>query len=383
MMRDRVTLCFFVDALGWELFRKHPCFEDVAPHAYRQRTVLGYSCAAQPTILTGEMPSTHGHWGMFYRTEHSQLASLRHMRLLPPALSSHWRVRRQILKLHKRSSGICGYYNLYRIPFELFSEFDLVEKNDIYAPKAFESGTPSIFDDLTGRNVPYRVWTWRTPLERAFHELEESLSAEPDLRFAMLYTAYLDAFLHDNIGDEVAVDAAIRNVERLVNRAVERARETSGRVDVLVFSDHGMAPTTGEHDLMAELRALELAARRDYLVFYDSTMARFWFTHGDARTEIVGLLRELCCGTMLENGYLEEEGIYFEDGRFGELVFLMNPGTIVVPSYMGVKAPAGMHGFSPDHEDSYAVLMSSEELDPAPQHIRDTYSVMRRLAGVG
>ena len=87
-MRDRMTLCFFVDALGWELFRKHPCFQDVTPHAYRQRTVLGYSCAAQPTILTGEMPSTHGHWGMFYRTEHSQLASLRHMRLLPPALSS-------------------------------------------------------------------------------------------------------------------------------------------------------------------------------------------------------------------------------------------------------------------------------------------------------
>ena len=382
-MRDRVTLCFFVDALGWELFRKLRCFEDVAPHAYRQRTVLGYSCAAQPTILTGEMPSTHGHWGMFYRTDHSQLAALRHMRLLPPALSSRWRVRRQILKLHRRSSGISGYYNLYRIPFELFSKFDLVEKKNIYAPDAFASGTPSIFDDLAGRSVPYRVWTWRTPLEAAFTELEESLASEGDLRFALLYTAYLDAFLHENIGDEAAVGAAIRNVERLVCHAVERARETTRQVDVLVFSDHGMAPTTGEHDLMAELRALELSPGHDYLVFYDSTMARFWFAHGDARTEIVGLLRELSCGTMLENGYLKDEGIHFEDGRFGELIFLMSPGTIVVPSYMGGKAPAGMHGFSPDHEDSYAVLMSSEELDPTPTHIRDTYATMRRLAGIG
>ena len=69
---DRVALCFFVDALGWEVAERHGCFRKIAPHTYRQRTVLGYSCAAQPTILTGLMPSEHGHWGMFYRSESSE-----------------------------------------------------------------------------------------------------------------------------------------------------------------------------------------------------------------------------------------------------------------------------------------------------------------------
>jgi hypothetical protein len=38
-----------------------------------------------------------------------------------------------------------------------------------------------------------------------------------------------------------------------------------------------------------------------------------------------------------------------------------------------------MHGFTPEHPDSYAVIMSSSELDPAPTHIRDTYAAMRSM----
>ncbi len=383
MKRDRITLCFFIDALGWELAERHRCFEAVAPHRYRQRTVLGYSCAAQPTILPGAMPSEHGDWAMFYRTERSDLAVLKHLRMLPPALGSHWRVRRQIFKLHKRWSGLTGYYNFYCIPFGLFAQFDICEKRNIYAPEAFESGVPSIFDDLEREAVPYRAWTWRTPLEQSFAELGDTLDSDADLRFVLLYTAYLDGFLHANIGDEAAVETAIRSIERLVVKAVERAHETSEKVDVLVFSDHGMTPTTRERDLMRDVHSLELAPKSDYLAFYDSTMARFWFSNNDARKEIVDMLSGLSCGTILESGQLREEGVWFEDERFGELVFLMNPGTLVVPSYMGAKAPKGMHGFSPDHPDSHAILMSSEELEPDPGHIRDTYTVMKRLAGAG
>lgn len=134
---DRLTLVFFIDALGWELVGDRDFFAAVAPHRYRQRTVLGYSCAAQPTILTGRMPSDHGHWGMFYRSPRSEMASLRVFRLVPPRISGHYRFRRQALKLHRRWTGFSGYYNLYRIPWRLFGSFDLIEKRDIYAPGAF------------------------------------------------------------------------------------------------------------------------------------------------------------------------------------------------------------------------------------------------------
>jgi hypothetical protein len=205
MRRQRLALCFFIDALGWEQATRHGAFETLAPHGYRQRTILGYSCAAQPTILTGTMPSEHGHWAMFYRTDRSDLASLRHLRFLPRSVTHRARVRRQFLKYHRRLSGLTGYYNLYRVPFELFGEFDVCEKRDVYAPGAFEGGVRSIFDVLSERGIAYRRWTWRTDLDVALAELEDAVVGEPDLRFALLYTARLDAFLHDHVGDVEAV----------------------------------------------------------------------------------------------------------------------------------------------------------------------------------
>jgi hypothetical protein len=378
MRKGSITLCFFVDALGWELARRHRCFEAIAPHAYRQRTVLGYSCAAQPTILTGLMPVDHGHWAMYMKTGRSEMASLRHLRLLPLALTDRGRFRRQVLRFHKRTSGFSGYYNLYRIPFDLFAHFDACEKRDIFAPNAFAPGVASIFDVLRAEEVSYQSWSWKTSLDDSFAELEAAIASETDLRFALLYTPYIDAFLHGHIGDDGAVAGALKDVERRIARAVELAREAYSDVEIIIYSDHGMTPTTGTCDVMRAIDGLGLSRHTDYIAFYDSTMARFWFLNDDARVRVIETLDGLEAGSVLPDERLHEEGILFEDGRFGELVFLMDPGTLILPSFMGKSVPKGMHGFSPDHEDSYAVIMSDRPVDPAPTHIRDTFAVMRR-----
>lgn len=379
MSKGRVTLCFFVDALGWELAERHGSFRSVAPHAYRQRTVLGYSCAAQPTILTGRMPSEHGHWGMFYRTERSELAPLRALSVLPPQVAYHWRFRRLLFRLHRRMSGFSGYYNFYTIPFGLFGSFDLIEKRDIYAPAAFDSGVPSIFDVMHDRSVAYRRWTWATGFDQAFAELGGALESDSEYRFLMLYTPFIDGFLHGNIGDDAAVKAAIERVETAVGRAVEAARREYSEVDVLIYSDHGMTEVTGSVDLVSRVSSLGLRRGRDYSVFYDSTMARFWFENERARERVLDLLGDAELGRTLTDDELRSEGVYFDDRRFGEVVFLMDPGVLIVPSYMGRKAPRGMHGFTPEHKDSYAALMCSRELDPKPRHIRDSFSAMESM----
>ena len=378
-MSKRIALCFFVDALGWETAQKYGCFRPVAPHAYRQRTVLGYSCAAQPTILTGAMPSTHEHWGMFYLSERSELSPLRHLRWLPGGVSHHPRFRNALLNVHRRMSGFTGYYNFYRIPYELFARFDLVEKRDLYAPGAFDADVSSIFDILAERGVPYRSWSWKTPLEQSARELREVLLTDPEIRFAMLYTPVFDAFLHTHIGDEGATRETLAHIEQTVADLVAVARDRYSEVDVVVFSDHGMAPVVETFDLVDYLTRRGLAGGRRLTAFYDSTMARFWPSSDAEGTAIEDALRESGHGTVLTREYLVDEGVYFADGRFGRIIFLMNPGTLILPSHMGVRAPRGMHGYSPDDEDSYAVLMSSDPVSPEPTHIRDSHRVMVSL----
>ncbi len=396
MPAERLALVFFVDALGWEVVRDSDCFASIAPHRWRQRTVLGYSCAAQPTILTGRMPSEHGHWGMFYRAERSEMRSLRAFGLIPSKISGHHRFRRQVLKWHQRRSGFSGYYNLYRIPWHLFARFDLIEKRDIYAPGGFvdihapgparmpdaPSVVPSIFDELAARDIPWRSWSWKDGFDRGFAELETSFSEVDRPAFALHYTPYIDGFLHGHAGDRESVSGAVRKVEAKVLHAVEAARAVYDDVDIVIFSDHGMAETARSHDVMATVSKLGLIEGRDYLAFFDSTMARFWFENERAERTVRAALGELDCGEFLTDDDLKREGVYFDDHRFGELVFLMHPRELIIPSYMGGRAPRGMHGFSPDHEDSYAVLMSSFDVSPAPEHIRDSFGVMMQAAGL-
>ncbi len=387
MKRERITLAFFIDALGWRLAQELGCFKAIAPHAYGQRTVLGYSCAAQPTILTGLSPSEHAHWAMFYRTDHSELAPLRHLDILPRFVSDHRRFRRRAVMAHRRWSGFTGYYNLYRVPFRLFGQFDISEKKDIYAPEAFdavweERRVESIFDVLVRERVNYRVWSWRTGIDQALAELVRSLGDDPPVRFALLYTAVMDAFLHDHVDDAGAVAEAVADLESKISNAVAKARDAYSEVDVLVFSDHGMARVTGTIDLMSAIESLGLEMEKDYLVFYDSTMARFWFATDRGRDAVTGLLQGSDRGRLLTDEDLRREGVFFDDHRYGEVVFLLDPGTLIVPSYMGARPPKGMHGFSPDHVDSDAAIMSSSPLDPAPSRIADTFAVMSRLLGL-
>ena len=285
---------------------------------------------------------------------------------------------RRLLLWHRRKSGFTGYYNFYRVPFELFSTFDIVEKKDIFAPAAFDPGVPSIFDHLVSGGVSFRSWSWKSSLDASLAELTGELR-EGRTRFFLHYTPHIDGFLHDKVDDDSAVARELAMVENKITSVIEKARETYSEVDVLIYSDHGMLKTTGTFDLMGHMRDVGLAPGRDYTAFYDSTMARFWFSHDGARAKAMDALSTLDCGTILTDDDLESEGVYFEDHRFGELIFLMNPGVLVLPSHMGANAPKGMHGFTPEHPDSYAVIMSSSELTPAPTHIRHSFDAMKSL----
>jgi hypothetical protein len=59
-------------------------------------------------------------------------------------------------------------------------------------------------------------------------------------------------------------------------------------------------------------------------------------------------------------------GVYFSDAQYGELVFLVNGGALIVPSFMGAKRIAGMHGYHPDEADASAMICSDQ---PLPDHL--------------
>jgi hypothetical protein len=111
---------------------------------------------------------------------------------------------------------------------------------------------------------------------------------------------------------------------------------------------------------------------------YDSSMARFWFKNEKAKEQITSKLQTVKSGTILDEEELKRVKTYFEDGKFGDLFFVMNPGIMINPSYFGKDLIAGMHGYHPDAKGSNAILLSNQKIDDSITSITDIRKTMEK-----
>ncbi len=376
------SVFILVDALGWELVKDRPFLADELPYRRRLETVFGFSSGAIPSILTGLLPDGHGHWNLFlYNPERSPFGWTRWLARLPSRWINHRIVRKAVSLIGRRLSGSNGYFSIYGIPVELLRFFDICEKNNIYEAGGLRPQR-SIFDRLQESQIAYRVY--------CYHDYDDAGAVAAILRdlprrsaqFYFLYLSGLDAFLHDHIDSAEAVACEIRRYENWIRVIYRAALAADPDTAFYVFSDHGMTPVSESFDLMGAVRTLGWREPEHYLALYDSTMARFWFFHEEARRAISGLLQSLPYGRLVRREDRKQLGIAFDDDRFGELVYAMRPGCLIHPSHMGGNRWKGMHGFDPQHPTSFAVLLARREPRTPVRHIRDLHALMLREAGL-
>ena len=134
-------------------------------------------------------------------------------------------------------------------------------------------------------------------------------------------------------------------------------------------------------DIGKQVDTLGLDEGRDFVATYDSTMARFCFYSDSARERITALLSDIPEGRILADDELAALGCDFDGQQYGELIFLLDAGVIIVPSHMGTKPITGMHGYHPDHPDSDASLLSNVPPPVRSECITDVFHLMRAEAG--
>lgn len=367
MSRPRL-LIVLVDALGSQLAMARPGFAGALRHRRGIETILGFSAGALPTLFTGRMPHEHGRFLMYQRAHGSTVFSgFSRLRWLPSRVRRSHRLTRLLTRL-VAARGVVGYFNLYEVPRERLERFDLPERDDPFRP----GGLPvdSLWDALDRSNLRWRGWNWRTPQADAFREaLQELRGGEQDVLF--VYTAELDARLHREGSLGTGVAACLDDVERFVQDACDVADSSDRPLHCVLLSDHGMVDVRSHVDVQARLSRLEVKAGTDYEVFLDSTMARFWWTTASARDQVRGALGADPRGRWLERQELEREGVWFEDKRYGEDLWLLEPGALLVPSFMGSQPVAAMHGYDPQAPDMQAFIASDRPIPDHVTHLRD------------
>ncbi|MCP5520281.1 MAG: alkaline phosphatase family protein [Verrucomicrobiales bacterium] len=362
-MKSTLPLFIMIDAMGWEILRDDPFGAGFAPVRKRLESVFGYSSTCVPSILSGRWPVEHRNWCYFvYDPPNSPFRSLRPLRWLPPAITSRRIFRRWLTRFVKVQLKFRGYFDLYNIPFRYIHLFDFTEKKSPLQPGGMNRG-PNIFDLLTERRIPYFVTDTAQPEERNRDDLIAAIEAER-IDFAFQYWAGLDGLLHSVGNRSPEVPARLRVYEDWINRVLAAARGHYENVPLYIFSDHGMANCDELLDLKAVIEALPVRMEQDYAVVYDSTMARFWFFNDRARDLITRALAGVPQGRVVPDDELERMHAFFEDRYFGELIFLVKEGVLIVPSHMGERPIRAMHGYHPTDPQSYATLLTNQPAIP-------------------
>jgi len=380
-MPGPLSVYVLIDALGWEILRERPFLDDLLAERRWLVTILGYSSGAIPTLLSGLTPSQHGHWNLFYRDPaRSPFGWTRPLARLPRPLVENRVSRRALKLLARRRSGYSGYFSLYDYPVAHLAQFDLTEKRDIYRPGGLDC--PSLFDDLAAARVPYECYNYHGHTDAQILALAPERAARTEARVLFLYLSGLDHHLHFHVHEPDSVSATLAWYEAGLRRVWEAATRARRDVRLFVFSDHGMTPIRWTHDLRRDVQALGLRVPADYLPAYDSTMARFWVSTERARAALTALLEDHPCGTLMTPAELQRLGVWFEDGRYYHLLFLMKPGMLLSPSDMGTVRFAGMHGYHPSEPTADAVLLSTVAGDKAVDHITGVRGVLLEDLGL-
>jgi len=379
-MKEVLPLFVFIDACGWEIIKDRPFAKAYAPNRKRLSSVFGYSSACVPSILSGRWPVEHRNWCYFvYDPANSPFKSLRALQWLPERLTSRRIFRRWLSKFIKVRLNFRGYFDLYNIPFKYISLYDFTERRNPLQPGGMNRG-PNIFDYLEERSIPYHVSSPDRSEKDNLNALANDIR-DQRIDFAFLYWPGLDGLLHSvgNQSPEIAVKLA--TYEQWLDHLLSLSKQHYAEVWLYVFSDHGMANCDQLLDLKAKIDALPLKMAHDYAVVYDSTMARFWFFNDRARQQVINCLNRVQEGRIIPDSELAGLGALFADRYFGELIFVVKEGVLIVPSHMGKRPIRGMHGYHPSEKQSYAVLCTNQDKIPEDiSAIPDIYRLMTRDA---
>ena len=370
----KLVLHTFIDAFGYEIYKQHPNFlKDIATDVKPLESVLGFTNTCLPSILSGQYPQEHEQAALFFYSDNSPFKWMKVLSFLP-SFFDRFRVRNVLSKAVKKLHGYTGYFQLYSIPFDKLSYFDFTEKRDYFVPNGPFN---TIFDYCVENSIPYHASDWRLNEEQNLEILHQKIE-EAEIEFAWLYLPSLDGALHMYGTQSEKIAEKIEWLDKELTAIYNNAKEHYDEVSLYVFSDHGMADVTGGYDLISDINSLGLEYGKDYVAMYDSSMGRFWFNNENAKAKIIEKLNTIEQGEILDEKELKRLKAYFEDGKFGDLFFVMQAGIMINPSFFGKDLIAGMHGYHPDAPASNAMLLSTEKIDDDIKSITDIRKTMEK-----
>jgi hypothetical protein len=379
-------ILYFADGFAWQYAGQRSFMPGFWDQRRPLRTLLGYSSTVMPAIVSGHLPRDTGIWTEYYLDPRRRSATQRFFSrprtaLLRPLIDL-WRL---VWFRITRKLGYSAEHRL-RLPLEishLFSRHEI--RYDEFPPIDLPVPTLADFFRERGLRHEFRYIKGGLHAEEQLGYLRERID-EVDVFF--FYDPALDSGGHVAGASAEALSGPIDEIERFLEQAWGLVQAHSGEAEMMLFSDHGMTDVEATFDLFARLESFRLG--HDYVVFMDSTFARFWFPSAEKREAVLAALDGVP-GQLLSEEDLRRYGIDFADRSiYGEEVLVADEGIVFHPNYFvpGVlkqrRYPErAMHGYLPEAPSTDGVFFYrgsrlSEEL-PDPFPVTDIYGAVAEV----
>ncbi len=369
----RTALVLLVDAFRWDYLSAEntPFLHSQLDSGFLAplHPILGYSDAIRATVFTGAYPRDHGYWIMTkYSPGTSPLKLLKPLRFLDGLPGEFFQrsmkfwlsasLGRVLGRIHH-----CSPPSTHNLPFRLLDRFDSTMSKSMLEPGAFP-GYPTIFEMASHRGFKHAfldasLFGLRARFGSSLRVRGKLVAAvgnlPQDTRLAFVYLHHLDHFAHRFTTSSPRFIAELRNVDSTIEAIVSKARERWGSsLEVIIFSDHGMADATHFHDLRELVRDRGLG--RDFLLSLDSTMVRVWYFNPTRRDDVRRRVEALGCGRFLSAEEKQALKVDFGHRDYGDDIYLLEPGHTLFPNFISWIKPFAMHAYHPDHPSQTGIF---------------------------
>ena len=346
-MKKLIIIC--LDSFKYEYLEKTEFLRKFAEkNQYgKLQPIFGYT-GITISLLTGKTPEEHG---IFTSMKFSENSNLKKYGILSTFDNTSFeKSARTAINLHFNLMNFLKKKKLYKIPpclpLNKIKYFDFSQKENFYDKNAFKF--PSLFDYIRKKGIDFSYNEWpihATSRKRKIdlfmnndkNKVKKLLKRIKKYPITWVHLWDLDTITHKYGPDSKEVERKIKEIDETCKKIIT----TNKDANFLFWSDHGMVPITEIINLKKEVDL------KNCLYFLDSTLARFWFNSEEKKAKVIEQLKKLP-GKILTKKDMKELDVNFENKKYGDLIFLANPGVLIFPNFWNKYAPEkSMHGYIP------------------------------------
>lgn len=338
----------------------------------------------ETTIFTGMWPNVHNVWTEFcfvnnqIRGKKERLLQkvIKTVDLLP---NDDFKVRlRYVIERYFFQKN---HTTLNLIPATAMTYFEPSQRKKITEPQAV-GNIRTIFDVFQRKGVQFSFiepWIWGD--WGVLRKAKKLIKQKHKCHFWYLKFNVLDHLGHKFGPSPSAFKEQLVKMDMYVEEIINLLLRKEKDLNALVLADHGMSRVYKTVNISEGLSHLSSRIYRDYVVFVDSTMIRFWFFKKEAKQEICQYLQQIRCGHILT--YSEKKLLRIPlDQKYGEVIYVVNEGYVVHPCFFHSKSVVnGMHGYAyAETPEAHPILILNSEIADSLQINRQvTYADLAQL----